>query len=148
MIKLKVEEYYKEVVHYDLVHKVWRDLKEKKYKNFKEYFDKEFSNYKITRKVEIANTIIDQITQQNFYLLPSVKARNFKALNEDKLYDTCGGVEFNVNSKLYDTKIKILLTVYDDYTIILIQDKKVVQKIHQVYWDNLIEILIDLKQYF
>lgn len=100
------------------------------------------------RENEIAKTIINQINIQDNTLLKVFKAKDFETIERklDSIY--IGGVQFYVDSYLFHTKISIELTIYDDYTIKLYNDDSLVKTVNNVYWDDLINVLIDLKPYF
>jgi hypothetical protein len=79
--------------------------------------------------------------QGNILFLPSVGAKHFHSMSEDKEFS--GGLGFMVNGFNKNIKwVKIQLRWMDDYTISFINhDREVVKIVKNVYCDQLIDIL-------
>ena len=97
----------------------------------------------MTRTMEIANTIKQQIVAQSPMALMSYAARNFVALNEtDKRH---GGLQFRTSGYKHKGLVVINLMFNDTYTVETVKirkgEVKVCDSYDNVYADQLIEVL-------
>lgn len=94
----------------------------------------------ISKTMEIAQTILDQIKFTDRSALLAWGAKNFSAINECKEYQ--GGLAFQVNGIVHKGWVKICLRWVDDYTIIFInKNREVVKTFEGAYCDMLVSVI-------
>ena len=72
--------------------------------------------------------------------MPSVGAKNFHSMSEDKEFS--GGLGFMVNGLQHKGWVKIQLRWMDDYTITFVNKKREVVKVLKgIFCDQLVEML-------
>lgn len=94
----------------------------------------------ISKTMEIAQTILDQIKFTDRSALLAWGAKNFSAISESKEFQ--GGLAFQVNGIVHKGWVKICLRWVDDYTIIFInKNREVVKTFEGAYCDMLVSVI-------
>ena len=90
-----------------------------------------------SKRMAIAETILEQIQFTDRYALWAWGATNYVALQESKEYQ--GGLEFQVNGLTHKGWVKVCLRWVDVYTIIFIdKNREVVKTTEEIYCDMLV----------
>ena len=94
----------------------------------------------LSRTMEIAKTIIEQINYTDSSALMAWGANSFCAISESKEFE--GGVSFKVNGLIHKGWVKVCLRWVDDYTIIFInKNREVVKSFEGAYCDMLVPVI-------
>ncbi|CAM4388861.1 hypothetical protein [Flavobacterium terrigena] len=94
----------------------------------------------ISKTMEIAQTILDQIKLADRSALIAWGATNFCALEESKEFQ--GGLSFKVNGVIHRGWVKVCLRWVDDYNIVFInRNRETVKTFEGAYCDMLVPVI-------